>query len=202
MKSSEDRTDKALGPRRVTKPVVSDPAPPRPDRPVPPGSPRPRLQHFLRYFNYFRRDVTVKRGLACSRAPAAGCIPGPDRHPGAAGEGGAEAADRPPRAPRSRGRGQGRESTNRPAGQGHPVASRGNPGPGRGSDRRGTSPVTRVSRRASLGAPARAAARPPAGAWSSLPERCRHEAVALLVQLLKQHAATRAAGEGRGDDHA
>ena len=43
-------------------------------------------------------------------------------------------------------------------------------------------------------------ARPCLPAWSTLPERCRQEVVALLVELLKQHAPTGAAAGGSGDD--
>lgn len=43
-------------------------------------------------------------------------------------------------------------------------------------------------------------ARPCLPAWSTLPERCRQEVVALLVALLKQHAPTSAATVGSGDE--
>jgi hypothetical protein len=43
-------------------------------------------------------------------------------------------------------------------------------------------------------------ARPCLPAWSTLPERCRQEAVALLVELLKQQAPTSATTAGSGDD--
>jgi hypothetical protein len=43
-------------------------------------------------------------------------------------------------------------------------------------------------------------ARPCLPAWSALPERCRQEVVALLVELLKQYAPTSAATVGSGDD--
>jgi len=42
--------------------------------------------------------------------------------------------------------------------------------------------------------------RPCLPAWSSLPETCRQEVIALLVELLKQHAPTRAAVVASGDD--
>ncbi len=42
--------------------------------------------------------------------------------------------------------------------------------------------------------------RPRVPAWSSLPEACREEVVAVLVDLLKQHAPTGATKVGNGDD--
>ena len=42
--------------------------------------------------------------------------------------------------------------------------------------------------------------RPRVPAWSSLPEACREDVVALLVDLLKQHAPTGATKAGNGDD--